>query len=135
MAFGPQSRPHCLLVEDSDFDQRRIARLLAQGTQVDLTIATTLAKARTAMAQTHFDLLMLDNLLPDGLGVEFAGEIRADPNATFIPIIMISDFPSPFMYDKAMAAKVSIVLDKDKFQPKHVFDALHFARVVATSRR
>lgn len=135
MAHRPNRLPHCLLVEDSDFDQRRIAHLLARGTQVELTIVRTIAEARGAIARTRFDLILLNNLLPDGLGVDFAAEIRGNRETPFVPIIMISDFASPFMYDKAMAAKVSIVVDKDKFQPKHVQDALQFARIMATSRR
>ena len=135
MGFMPRRLPHCLLVEDSDYDQRRIAHLLARGTQVELDIATTLAQARLALSRKQFDLLLLNNLLADGLGVDFAAEIRRTPQIPFVPIIMISDFTSPFMYDKAMAAKVSIVVDKDKFQPRHVHDALQFARVMATTRR
>ena len=135
MAHAPRRLPHCLLVEDSDLDKQRIAHLLARGTKVELTTVRTLAAARATIKRDHYDLILLNNLLPDGLGVDFAAELRKNPEIPFIPIIMISDFASPFMYDKAMAAKVSIVVDKDKFQPKHVQDALQFARVMATSRR
>ena len=135
MANTPNRLPHCLLVEDSDFDQQRIAHLLARGTQVELFIVRTLAAARVALARMPFHLILLNNLLPDGLGVDFAAELRENPRVPFVPIVMISDFSSPFMYEKAMAAKVSIVVDKHKFQPKHVQDALEFARIMATSRR
>lgn len=135
MAYRPGRLPHCLLVEDSDFDQRRIAQLLAHGSQVDLTIAPTLRTARHTLRLKRFDLILLSNLLPDGLGVDFAKEIRANPDIPFVPIVLLNDFASPFMYDKATEAKVSIVLDKDDLQPKHVQDALHFAQVMATSRR
>lgn len=135
MAYRPRRLPQCLLVEDSDFDQRRIAQLLAHGSKVELTMVRTLAAARQALRQQKFDLILLSNLLPDGLGVDFAKEIRATLGAPFVPIVLLSDFASPFMYDKAMEAKVSIVLDKDDFQPRHVQDALHFAQVMATSRR
>jgi CheY-like chemotaxis protein len=135
MAYKPPRLPHCLLVEDSDSDQRRIAHLLGRGTQVELTIVRTISDARAAIRRTQFDLILLNNLLPDGLGVDFAAELRRDPKIPFVPIVMISDFASPFMYDKAMAAKVSIVVDKDQLQSKHVHEALKFARVMATSRR
>lgn len=135
MACKPRRLPHCLLVEDSSFDQRRIAHLVARGTQVELTAVRTLAEARLALAQKQFDLILLNSLLPDGIGVDFAAELRRNPSIPFVPIIMINDFASPFMYDKAAAAKVSIVVDKDKFQPRHVQDALHFARVMAASKR
>ncbi len=135
MAYQPRHKAHCLLIEDSDFDRRRLAHVLAHGAEVDLTIVRTLAEARVALGHNHFDLILLDNVLPDGLGVEFSKEIRQTEKWGLIPIILFSDYPTPFMYDKAIAAKVNIVLDKSKFQPKHVADALRFARVMATSRR
>lgn len=135
MAHQPTRIPLCLLVEDSDFDQQRIARMLAHGSLVELFLARKLSEARLALRKHKFDLILLDNLLSDGFGVDFATEIRANPAIPFVPIVMISDFASPFMYDKAMAAKVSIVVDKDKFQPRHVMDALQFSRIMAASRR
>lgn len=127
--------PRCLLVEDSDFDQRRIARILARGVTVDLTTASTLADARQILSEEFFDLILLDNSLPDGLGVDFAAELRERNGLNDVPILMISDWPTPFMYDKASAARVGMVLGKDDFQPRHVRDALRFARVMAMSKQ
>jgi len=127
--------PRCLLVEDSDFDQRRIARILARGVPVHLDVAPTLRQARDKMEATHYDLILLDNALPDGLGVEFAAELREDKDLMDIPILMISDWPTPFIYDKAMNARVGMVMGKDEFQPKHVREALRFARAIAMSKR
>jgi len=135
MAYQPRRKAQCLLIEESDFDRRRLAHLLANGAKVGLTIVRTLAEARVALDRARFDLILLDNLLPDGLGVEFSKEVRQNRKWGFIPIILFSDYTTPFMFDKAMEAKVNIVLDKDEFQPQHVMDALHFARVMATSRR
>ena len=131
----PYQCPKCLLIEDSDFDQRRIARILACGMQVELTIAKDIEDARAALTGQRFDLILLDNALPDGLGVDFAHEIRDKPGHARVPIVMISDFPSPFMYDKAMAAGVTKVLGKDEFQPKHAHEAMRFARIMARSRQ
>jgi PleD family two-component response regulator len=131
----PRLAPQCLLVEDSDYDQKRIARILARGTRIELTIVSTIQLARSALSRRRFDLILLDNALPDGLGVNFALELSEDPDLAGIPIVMISDFPSPFIYDKAMRAGVRLVLGKDDFRPSHVDDALRYARVIAESKR
>lgn len=127
--------PRCLLVEDSDFDQRRISRILARGVPVDLDIVPTLAEARTVLERDRYDLILLDNALPDGLGVDFAAELRRNKRLIEVPILMISDWPTPFMYDKATNARVGMVMGKDEFHPKHVREALRFARVVALSKQ
>lgn len=136
LATTQQTRrvPRCLLIEDSDFDQRRISRILARGVPVELEIASSLSDARGKLADAAFDLILLDNSLPDGLGVDFAAELRQNKSLTEIPILMISDWPTPFMYDKASAARVGMVLGKDDFQPRHIREALRFARVVAMAK-
>ena len=142
-AMPPVRTPRCLLVEEdelgphdhSDFDQKRIARILARGTRVELKSVATLRSARRYLANEHFDLVLLDNNLPDGLGVDFAAEIRRTKGMEDVPILMVSDWPTPFMYDKAANARISRVLSKDEFQPQHVREALRFARVIAMSRQ
>lgn len=114
----------CLLVEDSEFDQHRVTRMLKGAGPVDLIIATTLAEAGSLLQKQRFDLVILDNALPDGLGVDFAMGIRRLEQFRNLPVIIVSDFPSPFMYDKAMAARVSRVLTKSEFRPWHVKSVL-----------
>jgi DNA-binding response OmpR family regulator len=127
--------PRCLLIEDSEFDQRRIERILTRGSPMEVTVAPNLADARRHLMSGPFDIVLLDNALPDGLGIDFAAELRTDARMKDMPILMISDWPTPFMYDKAQAARVGKVLGKDEFQPKHVRDAIRFARVMAMSKR
>lgn len=135
LAENRQQVPRCLLVEDSDFDQRRIKRILARAIPVDLEIAGTLREARDLLGHGHFDLILLDNALPDGLGVDHANELRSTGNHRDVPILLISDFPSPFIYDKAATARIAQVMGKDDFQPQHVREALTHAGVIARSRR
>ena len=113
-------RRKCLLIEDSAFDQQRVGRLVTGVAAFDLTAVSTLAEARAALSRQDFDLLLLDNALPDGLGVDFALGLRKRPKYRTIPIMIVSDFPSPFMYDKALMARVSQVVTKSDLRPRHV---------------
>lgn len=123
-----------LLVEDSDFDRKRIARMVEISHEVTVYGVPTIAEARVALEARSFDLILLDNALPDGLGVDFAVKLRNDPRFAKIPILMISDHPTPFIYDKAMTARISRVLTKDEFNPKHLAEALRAARLKERSK-
>ena len=100
-----------------------------------LDAVSTVGHARAHIMRHSVDLILLDNGLPDGFGVDFAMELRNTPRFAKIPVVIISDWPTPFMYDKASAARVGMVLGKDDFQPRHVRDALRFARVMAMSKQ
>lgn len=124
----PSPRPVCLLIEDSDFDLKRFERILEASIPMQIYVATTLEEAQKVLAEMPINLIILDNMLPDGLGVDFANRLRQTARWSKVPIIMVSDHPTPFLYDKAVSAKISMVLTKDKFQPRHVRDALRMKR-------
>ncbi len=120
--------PTCLIVEDSSFDSEKMQRVLARShCGLDVTVATTLASARAALAEEDAALILLDNNLPDGLGTNFAMELARDERLAQIPVIMVSDWPSPFMWEKAAAAGVRYVLSKREFDTRYVLAALRQA--------
>lgn len=125
--------PYALLVEDSVFDQKRVARIFNGSLAMQLVTAASLAEARNLILSNNFDIIVLDNALPDGLGVDFAAELRKKPGLRDIPILMVSDYPTPFVYDKAAAARVSMVISKDEFEPRHVRRAMRFTRLPTTA--
>jgi two-component system NtrC family sensor kinase len=51
---------------------------------------STVAEARALLAQEAFDVIILDVLLPDGDGIEFLREIRADPLNASAAVLMLS---------------------------------------------
>lgn len=118
----------CLLVEDSEFDQRRIRRVLDHLGIQKLDVADSLGAARAFLSTSRVDLILLDNGLPDGLGVDFALELKEQPNLANIPVVMVSDWPTPFMYDKALIARVRQVLRKDEFNLARAIKVLSFSR-------
>jgi len=125
-AHGHQaSGSTCLIVEDSAFDQQMMARVVGRaGPKMNVKVAATLQSASRALAAGKISLILLDNNLPDGIGAEFAIELAADPELTNIPVIMVSDWPTPFMWQKAASAGVLYVVNNAEFGVRYVDQAL-----------
>lgn len=115
----------CLIVEDSAFDSEKLTRVINKTVgKMKVEVATTLRSARRALSQDEVSLILLDNNLPDGFGANFALELSRDARLAGIPIILISDWPSPFMWEKAASAGVFYVLNKGEFDARYVHAAL-----------
>lgn len=111
----------CLLIEDNNFDQRLIMRVLKKsGMELPVLVAPTLDEARIVLAEQKIRFILLDNSLPDGYGADFALELSANPATAVLPVMMLTDWPSPFMTDKAKMAGVLAILGKAQFGPQHV---------------
>lgn len=118
-------KPTCLIIEDSTFDQIKLTRIINQTvTGMDVFVATTLKAARLKLANAPVTIILLDNNLPDGLGANFALELAATENLAHIPVIMVSDWPSPFMWEKAASAGVLHVVNKSDFGKRYLVDVL-----------
>ena len=85
-----------------------------------------LAARRTA--RPDITALVLDNSLPDGRGVDFALEQARGPAFARLSKIMVTDLPSPFMWEKARAAGITEVVikaDLDAEAVRRVFAGPH----------
>jgi len=103
---------HCLIVEDSHHDQEMIRRAM-RGARVEanLIFVSTISEARAALKKGLFDLILVDNSLPDGRGSDFARELAERAGFRNTPIVIVSGWPSPFMWDKARESGL-VVIDK-----------------------
>ncbi len=116
----------CLIIEDSEFDSTRMTRIVNRTfDKMPVSVATTLNKARAMLREGQMDIILLDNNLPDGLGANFALELAQDSELGQIPVIIVSDWPSPFMWDKAASAGVLYVVNKMEFDGHHLHAALN----------
>ena len=80
----------CLIVEDDPAFAATVAAVV-RGKEGTPTLCATLAAARDAVAAQSFDLVLLDNHLPDGKGYDFFTQVaRRNPDA---PIIMVTGMP------------------------------------------
>lgn len=122
-----QQRPTapCLVVEDSTFDQQRIARAVSHGCRdLQLVFSKTIKDAREKLNKGPFSMILLDNNLPDGMGADFAVELSQNPDHSAKPIVIVSDWPSPFMWDKARTAGVRHIVSKSDFHAGYVQHSL-----------
>jgi len=70
-------KPKILLVDDDEFTRQLIGDMLRQR-NVDLRIAVNAAQARIAFHQADFNLILLDQRLPDGNGLDLFAKMRAE---------------------------------------------------------
>ena len=116
---------NCLIIEDSTFDQRMMIRALEMTDQtMDVQVVSTLDDARQALADGPVSLILLDNNLPDGKGANFALELSKHADWARIPVVIVSDWPSPFMWQKAQMAGVACVVNKSDFTAETIIQAL-----------
>ena len=121
---------HCLIIEDSAFDRKMMARVVqAVDRSLAVYAAGSLAEARAVLQRGAVRIILLDNNLPDGKGADFALELSRNVFLASIPIIMVSDWPSPFMWNKAESAGVRCVINKSDFNAETV--SATFAQLVA----
>ncbi|MGZ5259974.1 MAG: sigma-54-dependent transcriptional regulator [Burkholderiales bacterium] len=73
---GCKVKPKILLVDDDPYTQQLFEGLLRGGDNV-LRVAGDIAEARNEFHAADFNLVLLDQRLPDGNGLEFFKEIRA----------------------------------------------------------
>jgi DNA-binding response OmpR family regulator len=64
-----------LYIEDHD-DTRELVRLVLEGNDYSVTCDRTVSSALNAARTHHFDLVLLDNWLVDGTGIEFCQRLR-----------------------------------------------------------
>lgn len=70
-------KPKILLVDDDVFTQKLVEGLL-RSWPVDLRIAADAAQARAILRETDFNLVVLDQRLPDGNGLNIFAELRRE---------------------------------------------------------
>ena len=78
--------PHLLVVDDDRRIRDLLSRFLA-GEGYRVTTADNAADARAKLKGLHFDLLVLDVMMPGESGFDFAQSLRAGSN---VPILMLT---------------------------------------------
>ena len=101
-------------------------RLALQSPSAQLTLCRTLAQARSALAQSSFDLLILDINLPDGSGLELLEQVRKTSD---VPVILLT------ANDMEMDIVTGLESGADDYITKPFSLAILRARVNAQLRR
>lgn len=121
MSFTDQQSParkSILCVEDNRDNCELIALLLPE---YEVVFAHTIADALKLFGERRFDLCLLDNWLPDGLGIELCHVIRRTDET--IPIIFISGVGNKPEIQKALDAGAAHYLVKP-YEPQNLIQVV-----------
>jgi two-component system NtrC family sensor kinase len=80
----------CVLIVDDSLTVRMDLQEAFEAAGLHTIPCATAAQARAALARERVDAVVLDVLLPDADGVEFAAELRASPGSATTAILMLS---------------------------------------------
>ncbi len=89
---GAKERPMTLavLVVDDSLTVRMDLSEAFENAGCVATLCESGAEARAAVARHHFDVVVLDVLLPDADGIALLTELRASPGAAHAPVMLLS---------------------------------------------
>ncbi|HEU4472747.1 MAG TPA: response regulator [Flavisolibacter sp.] len=104
----PTKAKKVLIIEDEG-DMCLLLNILLNGKEMELDHVKNLAAAETYLAKEQPSVVILDNKLPDGFGVDFISFIKK--NFPSIKIIMISGYDSS-VEDVAIENGADIFLQK-----------------------
>lgn len=116
MSTAQDTFPHVLVVDDD----RRLRELLSSylsANQCRVSAVDGAAQARRRMAGLAFDLVVLDVMMPDENGIEFARSLREAGNN--VPILMLSALSDTEDRISGLAVGVDDYLSKP-FEPREL---------------
>ncbi|MBA4178675.1 MAG: DNA-binding response regulator [Leptothrix sp. (in: Bacteria)] len=116
-----------LIDDDTRLTEMVGGYLRHNGFEVDT--AATLAAGREQLRHAQHDALLLDLMLPDGDGLDFTRELRAEPRTRRLPLLMLTARGEP------MDRIVGLELGADDYLPKPFEPRELLARVKALLRR
>ena len=120
-------RPKVLCVEDNEDECDLIREILRE---YDVTCVSTVAEACPLLDETRFALVILDEHLPDGSGMELCGQISKKNAET--PVIMVSGDTYITAAEAAEAgARALIMKTKTTFVEELGLLAGHYVRSAA----
>lgn len=99
-----------LIIDDEPLTTEMLATFL-RVIGHDAVEAYNCGDARVRLSYTVPDAILLDIMLPDGSGVDFCRELRAQPAWENVPIVMISAI-SPPLINESKAAGATEYLSK-----------------------
>lgn len=131
MRTGPEAAPdepvyRILLIEDDDGDALLVEELLHDtGMRFELTVRTTLAAARSALAGAPIDCVLLDLHLPDVSGTDAVAAVRG--MAPHTAVIVLTGLSEAQAGTDAMAAGAQDFLVKGKVEADLLHRTLRYA--------
>jgi PAS domain S-box-containing protein len=109
--------PMILHIED-DIDISRVLSVTLRD-RAEIVLATTLHEAAELLQCHPFDMIILDDRLPDGTGLEFLEGLNHSSRPVPPVLMLCAEPPPPWIYEK-----VGSVLVKSQAPDQHIVDAV-----------
>ena len=79
------------LIVDDEIDICHLLSSILKRRNMETSFVNSLSEARSALKESHPDILFLDNYLPDGLGIDFIHYVREQHPKTKVVVITAHD--------------------------------------------
>lgn len=110
-----------ILIEDDDLiGEMYQSELISAGFETDLF--DTGAEGLKAILQNHYDLLLLDIMLPDTNGIEILKEIRKNPITQNLRVAIVTNLGQEAVMQKVLNLGVASILFKTSYNPDQLVD-------------
>ncbi|QLE58993.1 HAMP domain-containing protein [Nostoc sp. TCL26-01] len=110
-----------LVVEDDQLQRQSIVELIGNS-DVTTTAVGTGAEALQAIRNQYFDCLVLDLGLPDMPGIELIEQIKREPNASALPIIVYTGREISPAQETELRRIAETIIIKDVRSPERLLD-------------
>ncbi|MBJ7329628.1 MAG: response regulator [Solirubrobacteraceae bacterium] len=101
---GAAASARLLYIEDNPSNLRLVERILERRPAWVMTHADRAAPGLKLALATRFDLILLDQHLPDGEGVSILEPLRARDDRVDVPVVMVTADASPGQRERAASA-------------------------------
>ncbi len=115
-----------LLVDDDSVDRLTVQRLLREAAPHELTEATDLASAQSALDEQRFDCVLLDFRLPDGTAIDLLQRLSAEGRHK-VPILVLTGLDDQATATTALHHGAQDYLVKGQIDSGLLVRAIHYA--------
>ena len=120
-----------LIVEDDETRDTSLAELAGAGEDVEVTAVASSEEALSALAEKHFDCVVLDLKLPNGTGFELLDELKQNGRFGGVPVIVYAGKELTRREESKLRGYTETIVIKDVRSPERLLDetALFLHRV------
>jgi CheY-like chemotaxis protein len=120
-AFIERRTRNMLVIEDDELQRNAILDVIGNG-DVKATAVGTAAEAMEALAQQHYDCVVLDLVLPDRSGLELLQDIKARPELATLPIVVYTAKDLTRDEETHLRRLAQTIILKDVRSPERLLD-------------
>ena len=104
--------PHRLLVVDDQQDVLKTIEIILRNSPFDAVLVDNPEKALDVAEAQHFDIVLLDILMPDMSGIALCVRLRRIPHLADVPVVMLTATNDIGLQRRAMTAGADTFLLK-----------------------